>query len=216
MRSILFGSGLALAMLFFFCGRRAERSLPAILAIGGFSQSAFQIILIFSFQVLYGYLFYKLGFLFAFFMLGLFISGWFYAGRVGPLPEARRMLLKVQAAVAIFSAILPALLYGLARTNYAFIVKSGQSALFPALSLFVGLTGGYVFALSNQIYLSVYSNPGRARVAGLTYGWDLIGGCLGAVICAVILIPVAGVTVTCALLAALNLSAYLLLSKTSA
>ncbi len=205
MKIILSGFGLILFILFLFCLHRPGKSLLAALAIGGFAQSAFQIILIFSFQVLYGYLFYKLGFLFAFFMLGLFVSAWLYSRGIFSLQQALRRVFWVQAAVVLFSVFIPLFLYGISKINSVFVVKLGANVFFPALSLFAGLFGGYLFGAVNQIYSATFSKLGAAKVAGLTYGWDLVGACLGAALCAVFLIPIAGITVTCILIGVSNL-----------
>ena len=58
------------SVIFMFLGRIRQRKPLALfsVAVAGLSQSASQIILLFSFQIIYGYLFYKLGILFTFFM----------------------------------------------------------------------------------------------------------------------------------------------------
>lgn len=213
MRTILSGSVFILLLLYISCMRHPRRSLLAALAAGGFSQSAFQVILIFSFQVLYGYIFHKLGLLFAFFMLGLFISSWRYSRRRFSLEEARRRMLLAQAGVVLFSISIPVILYGILKTRFAFAADLGANALFPVLSLFAGLLEGYLFSSINQVYLGTIKDGGGVEIAGLTYGWDLVGACLGAVLCGVLLIPVAGITTACLLIAALNLSIFCLLIR---
>lgn len=213
MGTILYGSGLILLALFIFCKRRPDRPLLAALGAGGLSQSAFQMIFIFSFQVLYGYIFHKLGLLFASFMLGLFISGWWYSkSRFSP-EEARRRMLLAQAGVVLFSVSIPAILYGVLKTRSSLAADLGANTVFPALSLFAGLLEGYIFSSINQVYLAAVKDKGGTGIAGLTYGWDLIGACLGAVLCGVLLIPVAGITTACLLIAALNLSIFCLLIR---
>lgn len=202
---ILFSFGLIIAVLFLLCLRNPGRSLLATLAIGGFTQSIFQIILIFAFQVLYGYVFYKIGFLFAFFMLGLFLAGWAYSRANFSSPEALHKLIWVQIAIVLFSVFIPLFLSGISKINYTFIVNLGANIVFPALSLFAGLLGGYLFGAANQIYSAAFTKFNTAKIAGLTYGWDLVGACLGAALCAVFLIPVLGITLTCVIIAVLNL-----------
>lgn len=198
---ILYVFGIALISLFLFCARRASRSLLAVLAVGGFTQSVFQVILIFSFQVLHGYLFYKIGFLFAFFMLGLFIAGWLYSRIKLSLNQAYSRIARVQFIIALFSLFIPIVL----------LSKLRGDVIFLGLSLCAGLLGGYLFGVANQIYSAKFSKLGAAKVSGLTYGWDLVGACLGAALCAVFLIPIIGVTLTCILLGVLNLVAVYLL-----
>ncbi|MFA6320601.1 MAG: fused MFS/spermidine synthase [Candidatus Omnitrophota bacterium] len=201
---ILSGFLVIFSALIFFC-RRPNRSLMAALAIGGFSQSVFQVVLIFSFQVIYGYLFYKIGLLFAFFMLGLFLSGWHYSRSVVSAMQARQKMLLSQSASVLFSVMIPVVLYRLSNTNSIFVSDLGSAVLFPALSLSAGLIEGYLFASVNQVYSAMAPDPGTAKIAGLTYGWDLAGACFGAALCAAFLIPIAGISITCFLLAALNI-----------
>ncbi|MDP2044170.1 MAG: fused MFS/spermidine synthase [Candidatus Omnitrophota bacterium] len=181
----------------------------------GFSQAAIQIAILFSFQIIYGYLYFKLGLLFTFFMLGLAIGGWLTGrpGRPGRpcLPAGRqdlgddrlrRKFMFFQLSIAIYAFLFPAAvtLLSLAKPNYAYWF--GANIFFPALSFLSGLQGGALFVLANKAYLN--KEKGAGASAGLTYGLDLLGSCAGAILTAVFMIPVLGLAQTCLIIGLLN------------
>ncbi len=213
LRSIIILFSVLLIAVILFCTGRIKNTLLTALAIGGFSQSVFQVMLIFSFQVLYGYLFYKIGLLFAFFMLGLFLSGWKYSRAGYSISDARECMLRAQGAAVLFSASVPLILYIAANARSPIVVAFGSNIIFPLFASLAGFIEGYLFSSVNHVYLSASADPGRAKIAGLTYGWDLAGACLGAAICAVFLIPIAGIAITCIMLSVLNLLAFIMLFR---
>ena len=170
----------------------------------GFSQAAIQIALLFSFQIIYGYLYFKLGLLFTFFMLGLALASW-QVGRFDPSSDrlARKFIL-FQLSIAVYAFLFPAAvtLFSLAKSNYAYWF--GANIFFPALAFLAGLQGGALFALANRAYLNKEKKGGAAWSAGLTYGLDLLGSCAGAVLTAVFMIPVLGLTQSCLIIGLLN------------
>jgi len=50
------------------------------------------------------------------------------------------------------------------------------------------------------------------RIAGLLYGADLLGGCLGAVLASVFLVPVLGIPQTCVAVAMVGLAGLIVLA----
>ncbi|MBN2097769.1 MAG: hypothetical protein JW714_04745, partial [Candidatus Omnitrophica bacterium] len=58
------------------------------------------------------------------------------------------------------------------------------------------------FPLANKIILKDKDMLGRA--AGLSYGMDLLGSCIGALLVSAFLIPILGITQTCVAVALLN------------
>ena len=80
--------------------------------------------------------------------------------------------------------------------------------MFPLLALLAGALGGMAFPLSLAL-LRMRGEAGYA--AGLLYGADLVGGCLGALLGAVLLIPVFGIPQTCAAIALVALAGLLAL-----
>ncbi len=172
---------------------------------------SFQMILLFSFQVIYGYLFYKLGLLFTFFMLGLALSSYWVSSEMQKVKNSSYLLALVQTGVCVFALILPASLEGFSSANNHFVSLFGEIVYFPLASFLSGFLGGLIFPLANKIYIAERKED-AGRTAGLTYGLDLLGACFGAVLSAVFLIPILGVFKTCLFIALLNLTCLIILA----
>ena len=190
---------------------KSKKSLVLIsVAIAGFSQSVIQVVLLFSFQIIYGYLFYKLGVLFTSFMLGLALASWWMSSMMNKIKASLRVIMRVQLGIFIFSLFLPVTLYWFSFARGAFLSWFGANIFFPAASMVSGLLGGLLFPLANKIYLDETGRKQYGRVSGLSYGLDLFGSCLGAAISAVFLIPLLGIGKTCLVVAVVNLAVFLL------
>lgn len=188
--------GIFILFLAFFSAtykRSFKRTVLVAVMAGGFSSMAFQILILLAFQALYGYLFYKLGLILTAFMAGLAIGAFFAVRVVKKMGKERLMLIAVQGDFALFSFILPVLFHNINST-----------VLFPIISLIAGFIGGTQFPLANSILLGKEGEAGR--VGGLTYGLDLIGSFIGALLTGVLLIPILGISKTCFALGLINLA----------
>jgi spermidine synthase len=185
--------------------RRKTLVLISVAAMG-FSQLAIQVMLLFSFQVIYGYLFYKLGVLFTFFMLGLALASWWAASRMDKSKVSREALIWAQLAIFIFALALPLFLRKFSGGESQLLGWLGSNLLFPGLSLLSGLLAGILFGLANKIYLEETGSKDYGRVSGLTYGFDLLGSCLGSSLSAIFMVPILGIEKSCLVLALLNLT----------
>jgi predicted membrane-bound spermidine synthase len=105
----------------------------------------------------------------------------------------RFFLIAVQGDFVIFSALL------------GFIFSQFCSAwLFPVLSMIAGSIGGSQFVLANKVLFGEKDMAGK--IGGLSYGIDLLGSFLGAVLTGIFLIPILGMPKTCFVIAAVNLA----------
>ncbi|MDD5116175.1 MAG: fused MFS/spermidine synthase [Candidatus Omnitrophica bacterium] len=178
-------------------------SLMALMSTG-FSVMAIQVIVLLAFQIIYGYIFYKVGFLLTVFMAGL-AGGSFWAFRA--LERSDRpldILLSVIFLLCVLTLGMPVLFSRMAMTGNAVLSAIGADVVFPFLSAVSGLLAGMGFPAVNKICLKENNRVGR--VAGLTYGIDLLGSCLGALASGIIFIPVLGVTRSCLAVSAVNFS----------
>ncbi|TAM37869.1 hypothetical protein EPN54_04845 [bacterium] len=190
-------------------GLRKETLLVSVMATG-FSQMVIQIVILLSFQIIYGYVFYKLGLILTAFMTGLSL-GSLYAIRIMPkLKKDLRLLIGTQLAICIFPITLPIILHRLLNSSSTAVSWSGSNILFLLLPLISGFIGGIQFPLVNKMYLADEKNK-IGRVAGLSYGIDLFGSCLGALLTAIFLIPILGIPKTCQVAAAINFTILALL-----
>ena len=90
----------------------------------------------------------------------------------------------------------------LASTEGFFIFRM----LFLVISFVSGLLIGSQFPLANKLYLS--KSTSLSKTAGLLYASDLLGGWLGGVVGAVVLLPVLGLTGTCLAVGLLKLTSF--------
>jgi spermidine synthase len=181
-------------------GRR-EWAVPSVVAICGFSEMTLQVVLLLAFQSLHGYVYQQLGLVIAAFMGGLALGAW-AADRVPHTGLVNRPVLSPalpQLVRALYAVALPLLLAWSPRL---------PSLAFALLALLSGSLGGAIFSLAAG--QAQAAGQAAGQVAGRLYAADLIGGCVGAVAAAGLLVPVLGIPQTCAAVALLNLGGGLL------
>lgn len=204
-----------LLLLFGLSGMRKKKGLQKqtlllLVMSTGFTQMTIQIVILLSFQIIYGYVYYKLGLILTAFMAGLGLGS---LCAIMAMPRIKRdlsLLIGAQLAICIYPIILPIVLYRLSNSSSMAVSWMGSNILFPFLPVIAGFIGGIQFPLANKMYLA-NEERGIGRVAGLSYGIDLFGSCLGALLTAIFLIPILGIAKTCWVAAAFNLTVLLLL-----
>lgn len=178
----------------------------------GFAEITFQIVTLLSFQVIYGYVYYKLGIILSSYMIGLIFGGWWIARMIEKGKGDYYLFVKTQCAIFIYPLILPLLFWTFSNLKGKFSFWLGSNIVFPLLPVIPGLIGGFQFPLANKLYLRS-ANLEVSRAAGLTYGLDLFGACLGAVLATIFLLPIIGIPMVCVLTAGLNFMGLVLLLK---
>lgn len=177
----------------------------------GFSQIAFQVIILFSFQIIYGYIFYKIGVIMTLFMAGLTVGGYGITKLMPKIKKEINAFTKIQMLVCVYPVLLIVVLILLRNSKIHLVHWLGANILFPFLSGLAGFTAGLQFPLSNKIYME--KNNGIGRTAGITYGMDLFGSSIGAVLAGIFLIPLLGITKTCFALAIMSFLVLLLVKN---
>lgn len=205
---------LALALPIFF--KTIRRKIPAwgvltCVATTGFAEITFQIITLLSYQVIYGYVYYKLGIILTSYMIGLILGGWLITKKLNKDTDYS-LLVKTQIAICVYPLVLPVLFWVFSGLKSPFSFWFGSNIIFPFLPIIAGFIGGFQFPLANSIYLKSIK-AGAGYSAGLTYGVDLFGSCAGAALTLVILVPIIGIFEVCILVAGLNLAGLFLLEK---
>ncbi len=160
--------------------------VPTIVAFTGLAEMSMEIALLLAFQAFRGYVYQAVSLIYAAFMVGTALGGAISNRLVGaPSPSPRRLLVVVQAAICLYVALLPTILN---------LVADGPllDVIFLALISVAGLLGGMAFPLAAE---TVTGSTGR--VAGLIYGADLVGACLGAILTSLLFVPVLGLPQTC-------------------
>ncbi len=170
----------------FFLRRRSIVYL-SVFSIGASEISA-EVILIILFQIYYGYVYSWIGAIIAFYMLGLALGTMFYMRSMLFRRSTRKVLSNVELVMGFYFAVI--LLISLVKIP-------GTALLIPFLVFFGGFMGGLHFPLSIAIL--------KRRHAGTVYSVDLVGSSFGALITAVIFIPILGIVFTLFLFIVLNI-----------
>jgi spermidine synthase len=177
----------------------------------GFAEITFQVVILLSFQIIYGYVYYKLSIILTSFMIGLIFGGWWATKIIEKGRGSFLNLIWLQIFICIYPLILPLIFLGLAGSSGKVSAYLGSNIVLPFFPIIAGFIGGFQFPLANKLYLQ--SREGLVRVAGLTYGLDLFGSCLGALLVSIFLLPILGIPVICLLVALLNLVSLVLLLR---
>jgi spermidine synthase len=207
--------GFLVLFAFFFARRRnknfrKEATLVA-LCTTGLSEIAFQILIVLAFQIIYGYLYYKIGLIVTSFMFGLGLGSSYITRRLAKISHPFKTYTRIQVLVFIYPIVLAACfrIFALLAADPAF--RHIVSGLFAALPFVAGFAGGMQFPLANKICLAENSPAGKT--AGTSYAVDLLGSLMGAILLSAFFVPLLGIPLTCVLVAALNgLSLALLLA----
>jgi len=177
-------------------------SLYAIFSTG-FAGMGLEIILLFTYQNIYGYLYQKIGIIVALFMAGLAVGAQIMNRSIGRSSyNWHKMLLGIEIAITAFSLSLPFFL------NLVFLLQekggfiSGEP-FFMILVLISGLLTGSEFPLVSEILTK--EGIAAGRTAGMVDGCDHLGACLGAALTGTILVPLLGTIQSSLFIAGLNL-----------
>ncbi|HUW83908.1 MAG TPA: fused MFS/spermidine synthase [Phycisphaerae bacterium] len=167
----------------------------------GLSAMALEIVLLFAFQSLYGYVYQRIGLIIAVFMFGLVIgSGGMNRILRRRLAGSLSLLVVIAVLLGLSAATIPLILTGLGRLGNASLAEPVIFSLVFAIGLF----GGLVFPLAAALLLR--SRPAPTRTAGWLEAADHGGACLGALVTGLLLVPVLGMAATCYILAVLNIA----------
>lgn len=175
----------------------------------GFSEISFQIVTILAFQVIYGYVYYKLGVIITSFMIGLALGSYYVNRIMSRIKNDYLLFLKTQIAIIIYPLLLPIIFHIFSRFDKLSFI--GEHIIFPYLPIIAGFIGGYQFPLGNKIYLGDKKEIGHA--AGLTYGIDLFGSCIGVLLISAFILPILGITQACLVTAIVNICSLIIILK---
>lgn len=193
----LVGSALSFSILFVIIRRRkfvSGLSLYAIF-IAGFSSIIFEVSIILIYQMLYGYVYSRIGIFLTLFMLGLFAGALYIDKKKGKTGMKNLIWMQVLQLVLIT-------LFLLIISNF---FRSWLSPHFLELILggtifFSGFIGGAIFTCANQLYLQIK----QEKKAGTGYAIDLFGSAFSSILVSAIFIPLLGISSTLWLIFLLN------------
>ena len=193
--------------------RLSWASIPFCIGTTGFAAMIFQLTLIFTFQVLYGYVFYWIGILVTAFMVGVAIGSLRMTLILKHIKNPFTLFIKLEIVIIIFSGILPLIFFTLSPYLDRPVVFILLQIVFLILSLISGVFVGAEFPLANKVYLKKDSKI--SGTAGLLYASDLLGGWIGGIIGGIILLPILGLLNTCIVVLVLKVSSLIILSTST-
>jgi spermidine synthase len=202
---------LALAVVVFRWKRGG--AVPAVIAFTGFAEMTLEMVVLLAFQALHGYVYHEVSLIVAAFMFGVALGGGVMnrliaakrtpdavdSSVLGWAKRPLRVLIAAQGVAMLYALLLPITLLKAAALPW-------PNLSFPLLTLVAGFLGGMDFPRAAEL-----TTGSVGRVAGLIYGADLVGACLGAFLSSALLIPVLGIPQTCYAVALLSLAGVVLL-----
>jgi spermidine synthase len=186
---------------------RAGISLSIITT--GFAGMIFDLMVIFTFQSIRGYLFSWIGLLVASFMAGAAGGAMLTTRVLARIENPFKLFARVDLAIVCFSVGCPLVFVAL----HKYLGSPGVllvMMLFLVTSFFGGLLIGCQFPLANKIYPG--SGTGISETAGLLYASDLLGGWFGGIVGAVVLLPVLGLVGTGITVALLKVTSFIVIT----
>jgi spermidine synthase len=202
-------------LLLYFIGLSTRKrffrgGIPIAIFTTGFAGMLFSLIIIFSFQSIYGHVFSWIGLLVASFMAGAACGAMLVATVMHRIKDSFKFFSRIELAIICFSIGCLLIVYipnaNLVGPVAFFLFR----ALFLVISFISGLLIGSQFPLANQLYLRDDTN--LTKTAGTLYSADLLGGWFGGVLGAVVLLPVLGLVGTCLTVVLLKLTSFIVLN----
>jgi len=193
-------------------GGWSRAMLGLILLTTGLCGMALEIVLIFVFQGLYGYVYTRMGLIMAAFMLGLVLGA--PSGRLmaaGKRSWAWLALAGVEVALLACALGIPKLAGLSVSPDPTGRALAGFEILIYVAVIVVGWGVGAEFPLANRLYCDAGGALGAA--AAITDAADHLGAAAGALLVGVVLVPVLGMAAACAVLAALKLAGLLFIAS---
>ena len=215
-RKIIFSVTICFFLLLFFIffARRRKQNFKkevTLLALGttGLSEISFEILIILAFQIIYGYIYYKIGIIVTSFMVGLALGSIHITRKLKSISEPFRLYTKLQAAIFVYPLFLIVFFKIFSSLQHAGWLRWAGANIFALLPFIAGFAGGVQYPLANKICFT--QTQKEARLAGTTYAVDLFGSFIGALLLSAFFVPIVGVSATCILVAGLNFVSLVLL-----
>jgi len=184
--------------------------IPLSIITTGFAGMIFYLMLIFTFQSMYGYVFSWIGLLVSSFMAGAACGAMLITRVLTRIKNCFRLFIKIDLAIICFSFGWPCIFLAVQAYLDSPDVFVFFKMLFLGIACICGLLIGSQFPLANRIYLR--NSTSLSKTAGLLYASDLLGGWFGGIVGAVVLLPVLGLTGTCITVGFLKLTSFIVLT----
>jgi spermidine synthase len=220
----------------FYNTRHLRTNCLIVLATTGFTGIAIEILLMYAFQNIYGYIYEKMGIIVAIFMVGLALGGYIANSIIqkggilclkDKIPfclshrssisnkESKILLYNSDTKWISFLMIIEGIiiLYVLIIPFIVHVLSFYSVMAEVGLIILIGIAGiltGLEFPLVNKIFMRSCNNITIS--SGLTDSADHIGAFSGAILTGVIFLPLLGISGTCLILTVINVSSLILIT----
>jgi len=162
----------------------------------GFAGMVIDLVLIFSFQAVFGYVFSWIGLLVSFFMAGIGFGAFWINSNLPKISNTLKLFKRLDIILMLFTVIFAFGSYFVDEIMLWYGAVPILKVIFLAFSISFGFLVGAQFPLAHKI-CSTCDEGDVAKEASILYGADLLGGGVGGVLGGVILLPLLGVFGTC-------------------
>ncbi len=150
----------------------------------GFAATGIEVLLLFSFQILYGIMYQATGFIIAVFMAGLALGSWYAQQRIRE--PSFSLFKRIQWMIALTAVVIPGVLLLLREIHFGTMMIY---CIFIIITMVVSVLIGAQFSIAVRLLRGT-----TAHVSSTLYSVDLLGSAIGAIGVSVVLIPIAGIT----------------------
>lgn len=191
---------IALLLSYVFARKRTKRRVILYsIATTGFLGMILSLILLFSFQTLYGYLYYMIGALMSFLMAGISLGSILMVRKGAQVKHPLKLFMLLEVFLILLTCAL-ALIIG----RFSWVLPYWA---FAGIFLLTGTLMGLEFVLAGSIYQRRDGEEGDT--AGSLYAADLIGGWAAGIVGSVLLLPLLGLFNACLVVVLFKLSSLL-------
>lgn len=184
--------------------------IPLAIVTTGFAGMIYTLVVIFTFQSIYGHLFSWIGLLVAAFMAGAACGAHLITSHLAQIRHHLRLFRWMEITLILFTLILPLVFPVAGRWVESETAFELLRILFLIIAFISGLLVGGQFPLANRLYLG--SSSDVSHTAALLYACDLLGGWLGGIFGAVLLMPILGLAGTCLVVGMLKVVSFVIIA----
>ena len=188
-----------------------KTSLSATIATTGFASMFFNMSSILIFQIYYGYVYYFISLLIAFFMCGVSIGAYFATKHIKNNVYIKNRIIRLQYGIIVLIIALFIFTLGFKKYDNVPVLHFLFRYVLLALNLIFGILQGYEFPTICKSFN--FFTKRKDKTAGFLYACDLLGGFAGGILSTILLIPLYGLLRSCTIVVLIKVIIIFLLSR---
>lgn len=206
---VLLVFGIAYSLIFLRVKKSSKGLSFLVMATGGLTLMASEVLLIYLFQITEGYIYHKIALLITAIMAGMALGNWYATKKLKVKSFTRQSFAKQNLGGQELKVIRLKIvkihlgLVGFCLGIFPLIIFMPNSITFLLGAVLVGFLVGMEFPLANQLFFKGEPEPNKKT--GVIYGADVLGSCLGAILLCLFFIPILGIIQALIILAFINI-----------